>query len=322
MYQKLFECIDAGGENCPCYLATTGDCITCSRLSGKDYCDCVWRGVCIYNEFVLNNKRVNNPRKEFSAQIESIKFYEQDLAVYVLNVGKGMALKCCQPGSYLFVRNSKIEEFYNVPISIMYSDIEKGQIHVAIKMISSKTKKLFEENDSFLIRGPYRNSLQGLKSIKKAVDGKTLIITRGVGIAPAVQLINAIYHKSKIELIVDLTKITRKLVEDYLDNFDIQIRYMDYDNQDDVITISELIKKENYSLIAIFTSDYFVTLFGDIVKKRKSDVDLLISNNSNICCGEGVCGACTIVNEKGETIKMCKCQMRGEDVLRRRTVYE
>ena len=34
-------CIDAGSENCPCLLAASGDCITCSRLQGKDCCDSV-----------------------------------------------------------------------------------------------------------------------------------------------------------------------------------------------------------------------------------------------------------------------------------------
>jgi hypothetical protein len=67
--QKLLNCIDAGTENCPCYLAVTGDCLICSRLQGKDYCDCNWRGVCIYNEFMQGNGKVNNPRRDFEAEI-------------------------------------------------------------------------------------------------------------------------------------------------------------------------------------------------------------------------------------------------------------
>ena len=36
MTYKEEVCIDAGSENCPCLLAESGDCITCSRLKGKD----------------------------------------------------------------------------------------------------------------------------------------------------------------------------------------------------------------------------------------------------------------------------------------------
>ena len=54
--QRSMDCIDVGSENCPCYLALTGDCLICSRLQGKDYCGCNWAGVCVYNEFIQGNK--------------------------------------------------------------------------------------------------------------------------------------------------------------------------------------------------------------------------------------------------------------------------
>ncbi|NFG18899.1 sulfide/dihydroorotate dehydrogenase-like FAD/NAD-binding protein, partial [Clostridium botulinum] len=49
MEYEIKDCIDAGSEYCPCHLAETGDCILCSQLSGKKFCDCInWKGVCIY----------------------------------------------------------------------------------------------------------------------------------------------------------------------------------------------------------------------------------------------------------------------------------
>ncbi len=81
MGHSTYDCIDAGTENCPCYLALTGDCLTCSRLQGKDYCDCMWKGVCIYNEFQQAGERINNPRKDFKAKITARKFYLDDLVV-------------------------------------------------------------------------------------------------------------------------------------------------------------------------------------------------------------------------------------------------
>ncbi|MDD3168570.1 MAG: hypothetical protein PHC91_03775, partial [Eubacteriales bacterium] len=91
--RKQINCIDAGSENCPCYLAVTGDCLICSRLQGRDYCNCNWRGVCIYNEFVQGNRKINNPRRDFEAQIIEKKFYKEDLVVYILDVDQGFAMK-------------------------------------------------------------------------------------------------------------------------------------------------------------------------------------------------------------------------------------
>ena len=69
MTYKEEVCIDAGSENCPCLLAESGDCITCSRLQGKDCCDCNWRGVCIYNEYIQNGKKINNRRESKKTRI-------------------------------------------------------------------------------------------------------------------------------------------------------------------------------------------------------------------------------------------------------------
>ena len=62
-------CVDAGTENCPCSLADTGDCLICSRLNGKDKCDCHWAGLCIYNEFIQNDGKIRNKRRYIEAEI-------------------------------------------------------------------------------------------------------------------------------------------------------------------------------------------------------------------------------------------------------------
>ena len=63
MKYEIIDCIDAGTEYCPCHLAETGDCILCSELCSKTFCDCVnWKGTCIYikNSFGM----VKKPKKE------------------------------------------------------------------------------------------------------------------------------------------------------------------------------------------------------------------------------------------------------------------
>ena len=149
MEQNFYDCIDCGTENCPCYLAATGDCLVCSRLAGKDYCDCNWKGVCIYNEFIQSGKKINNVREEFTAKVEENKRYGQDTVVLVLDVGRGFALKCAKPGSYVFLKRAEDEDFYNIPISVMKSDITGGKIHLAVKEMSAKSKRITEVQPHF-----------------------------------------------------------------------------------------------------------------------------------------------------------------------------
>lgn len=353
MNYSTYDCIDAGTENCPCYLALTGDCLTCSRLQGKDSCDCSWKGVCIYNEFKQGNGRVNNPRKEFVAGIVSKKFYLDDLAVFVLDVGKGFAIKAGSPGSYIFMRSRSDTSFYDIPISIMHADVEKGQLHVAVKVISTKTKSLLEEEESFVLRGVYRNGIQGLHAVlpRGLKNARVLLVAKGIGLAPAILTAEALGGHNEVDLVVDTEKISTELVSDYLgegsgnaavgrkqaaagstadgsargisagDVFAAdgstgggglvhRIRYLSLGNSEDQESLRAMMKTGKYDSVAVLASDYFIGEIGKMAKEVLPEAKQAFSNNFRICCGEGVCGACSVVNAGGETIKMCKCQLK------------
>lgn len=326
---EIQNCIDAGSENCPCYLAATGDCLTCSRLQGKEYCDCNWKGVCIFNEFIQGNRRVNNPRRDFEAPIARIKFYKDDLVVFVLDVGKGFAIKASRPGSYIFMKGSESSNFYDVPISIMKADIEKGQIHLAIKIISAKTKALILEKKKFFIRGIYRNGILGLSSIvqKKVSNQKILIIAKGIGIAPGILASRYLCHKRRVDMVIDTDKISKELISDYIvDQIDIAkeekideeegiVKYMTFAELNSIKIIEGLLQKNKYDSVLILASDYYIDTFGKLTKKTLPNANIAVSNNFRLCCGEGLCGSCSLVTTAGDTLKMCKCQLTGEEVM-------
>lgn len=326
---RQINCIDAGSENCPCYLAVTGDCLICSRLQGKNYCDCDWRGVCIYNEFVQGNRKVNNPRKDFEAKIVQRKLYKEDLVVYILDVGKGFAMKAERPGSYLFVKASGANSFYDMPISVMKADVEKGQIYLAIKIISTKTKALLSEKDRLVLRGPYRNGIHGINPIirKKGKNQNTLIIAKGIGIAPGIMASQAFRYKGCVDMVIDTEKISGELIEDYVEaerpvnsqgmnkTENGMIRYLSLMEKDTASELESLMKKKQYDNVILLVSDYYIESLGGMIKKILPAADLAVSNNFRICCGEGLCGSCSVDTSSGDTIKMCKCQMNGEEFL-------
>lgn len=307
------DCVDSGTENCPCYLAATGDCLICSRLQGKDCCDCIWKGVCIYNEFIQNNKKVNNPRKDFTARIISKKHYLDDLYVITLEVGRGFALKAAVPGSYIFMKATELEDYYHTPISIMHVDTENGYITVLIKSISAKTKAICNENEKLIVRGVYRGGICGMSKItgrfsRIVPDSKLLILTKGVGFAPAINLLEWAGQETKKELIVDPDKICNQVIWDSLqptsaDKITIQ-------SLQDCLDSSFLNKKlmeEKYTAVAVLASDFFIEEVKKIILQLPNPPTFVHSKNANICCGEGICGACSYVDENGNVVKRCKC---------------
>lgn len=306
------DCIDSGTENCPCYLAATGDCPVCSRLHGKEYCDCLWNGVCIYNEFVQNNYKVNNPRKDFTARIISKEQYSEDLYLITLDVGRGFALKAAAPGSYVFLQAPGLAEYYHAPISVMSVSTDIGYITVLVKSISAKTKALCNEEEKLVVRGVYRGGLCGMSLITgrfgRIIQGsKVLILTKGVGFAPAVNFINWAGSTAEIEVISDGDKISPKIIEDFLPKSlvrDYTIgslqEWLDHGLNERILTGS-------YTAVVVLASDYYISEIRSLVLQAPTPPHFVCSNNVNICCGEGICGACSCVDSQGNVCKRCKC---------------
>lgn len=300
-------CVDAGTINCPCPMAETGDCLICSRLAGSEKCDCQWMGVCIYNEFVQNDRKVRNTRHNFKAKILSRKFYGDDVLMMELDVPKGFALQALHPGSFIFMKPVGESDYYNTPISVMEANHDEGTISVVIKVVSSKTKKIASAEDYIEIRGVYRNGLIGGGARQLVQDKKNgakwLIIAKGIALAPAVKLVNWAGDNIDVDLIIDPDKINDEIIRDFLVVPAMQISFL---------TDLELFDEEmtsGYDRVIILTSNYFIKTIKTQLKIP--DVKLVYCNNFNMCCGEGICGACVYTDENGNSYKTCKCNLNG-----------
>lgn len=208
-------CADVGTRNCPCPLAETGDCLVCSRLSGARECSCRWAGVCVYNEYMQNGSMVRTKRKARSTGILQRLRQGNDLLMLQLRVPRGFALEASRPGSFLFLKPPGAPEMTSVPVSVMAADVEHESLWVILKIISAKTKALAACEDFLEMRGIYRSGLLG-KGIAGMLDlhdpgisvrKRWLILTKGVGFAPAVNLIRWAADRVDIHVIADPEKV-------------------------------------------------------------------------------------------------------------------
>ena len=208
-------CADVGTRNCPCPLAETGDCLVCSRLSGARECSCRWAGVCVYNEYMQNGSMVRTKRKARSTGILQRLRQGDDLLMLQLRVPRGFALEASRPGSFLFLKPPGAPEMTSVPVSVMAADVEHESLWVILKIISAKTKALAACEDFLEMRGIYRSGLLGkgvagmldLHDPGNSVRKRWLILTKGVGFAPAVNLIRWAAGRVDIHVIADPEKV-------------------------------------------------------------------------------------------------------------------
>ena len=312
-YERI-DCIDAGTEYCPCHLAETGDCILCSQLSGKTFCHCMnWKGVCIYQEYVWNGKKAKEGRKTYECRIISKKTIDDLSIIYKIKAPHDLVKYLIQPGSFIFMRNPKTDELFDVPISVMDADESNCEIIVAIEIVGVKTKKIGELNidDYVSVKGPYWNGVLGIKSLLKQENNNILVIINGIGQAPVVPVLKQLYRKgNRIITIIDKGEYSDIFIRDYLNKYSHQCYEMGIFNKGELsdtfkLLLLELIEKEKIQLIHCASQDIIIKKVSDIIG---DSIYMSCCNNVKMCCGEGVCGACTI-RYKGHVVKrFCKLQ--------------
>lgn len=315
MNYEFIDCIDGGTEYCPCHLSESGDCILCSHLQGKDACDCVnWKGVCIYQEFIWNKSKAKNERRSYNCIIEDKKLIDDKLILFEISAKHKLVSDLSSPGSYIFLRNPSKNTYYNIPISIMEADEEKDLLKVAIEIKGIKTKALKELNikDKIIIRGPYWNGVLGLKNLKSIKDSSVLIVTRGIGEAPMIPVMKALHSNgNKIHLIVDRANFEDLFIKEYLDKYNPEIYYSNTLDKGELsyefLTLfHELLKSKNISYIHIAGPDI---LINRVLNEVNDEIKVSCCNNAKMCCGEGICGTCSVRYSGHKLKKMCKVQI-------------
>ena len=342
-------CADVGTRNCPCPLAETGDCLVCSRLSGARECSCRWAGVCVYNEYMQNGSMVRTKRKARSTETLQRLWQGDDLLMLQLRVPRGFALEASRPGSFLFLKPPGAPEMTSVPVSVMAADVEHESLWVILKIISAKTKALAACEEFLEMRGIYRSGLLG-KGVAGMLDlhdpgisvrKRWLILTKGVGFAPAVNLIRWAAGRIDIHVIADPEKVGDDVIRQQFrawrpeghrsegGRFRLELQSLaklleqpaaaSPLQQTDSITTAlhtsgshnpdlnaPCLQQTDYDRIFLLASDYYIKRLSAVMKIPPEK--LVFCNNFHLCCGEGICGACGHVDAEGNLRKMCKCR--------------
>lgn len=304
------QCIDAGSEYCPCYLAEMNKCITCSRLKGKNYCDCNWRGVCVYQDYHFLNYKKKDIREYQEVSIVNREKIGENLLIFTLQTHHTLARQLKQPGSYIFIRNRNFEHYFDIPISIMYVDEQQDHIKIAVEIHGVKTQSIKDVKDQLLIRGPYWNGLFGLEDLKKANKSRCLIITRGVAQAPAILAINYLLrNNNEVDVIIDKGTANVNFIEAYTKANILEQDCSLYSAEGKALLHSHLLNGD-YQVALVGGSDYLQENLMPILDQFKS-TKVVMTNNKEICCGEGICGSCIVYDADGIPIRSCKTQIKN-----------
>lgn len=316
MVKQAIECIDLGTEYCPCKLAEQGQCLICSQCQGEHFCDCCnWNGVCVYQDFHNNGNKAKEGRRTYDCTVTEVTNYDNKAIMISFKAPHKLVLDLVKPGSYIFIRTDE-NKYFDIPISIMNSDINKDIITVVVEIRGIKTKRLLDtmENQNIVIRGPYWNGVFGIKNIKNQKDKKALVLARGIGLAPMMPVIRRlISNGNKVIAALDIEPFNENFSDKFLKEYDLEIRERTLIEKGKLTEYAKVIIKDSLKdgvdYIHIAGADILTYDIIDYLNEiGRDDVSLSCCNNFKMCCGEGICGACTARFSGHRVKRFCKEQ--------------
>lgn len=91
-------------------------------------------------------------------------------------------------------------------------------------------------------------------------------------------------------------------MKDYFGKLPVEnLYYIDFRKHQSLIETLIRQEKDNRTNFFALASPYYSEIIEDAAGGR-----VVKPNHANMCCGEGICGACTFVDAFGRTVHSCK----------------
>ena len=241
-----------------------------------------------------------------------LKQYGENFKVFVLKADKGFCQKAQTAGAYVFVRASESEEWYGMPVSVLKAEPEKERLHLGVSSCGPKSGSLLAAEKTLCVRGVYYNALSGMGGLDAEPEG-SLIYAKGIAMAPLRNFLDGGTRYSKwlknMNLYVDLDKVGFDFFKDYFGDLPVDsIHVKDFASggleSTEVLNNMEQMAQTGKINILSLTSPYYADKVETSAGKK-----IVRPTSGNMCCGEGVCGACTYDDETGKTIHRCKARI-------------
>ena len=315
------KCVDYGSDWCPCILAETGHCPVCSQAAGADACDCnASGGVCIREELLRNGGKARPPRPTIRAEVADVRAFGTSVFLRI-RVPHELELALRRPGSFVFVRKDE-SPFFDIPLSVQYAEVSNGTIAVSIIPRGAKSDQMRDvrPGDSLFVRGPYFSGLVGLRDLQTQTGGKCLVLTKGIGLLPSIAVIRQLaVQGNEVRVLADAADFSDKLLAFNLDLFEIKAEQCHLTEpeglSDEAMGRIREALDSGVRLIHVGASDWVIGKVSEFLRAEgRTDVKLICCNNARMCCGEGICGACTATTSSRKTVHFCKEQPNAWEI--------
>lgn len=317
-------------------MAETGDCILCNNLNKScNQCHCPhWKGVCIYQEFTWNGYKAKEGRKYFKGTLVDKINHNENLFVLVIKTDDYLVRNLTSIGSYVFLRRPEDKPMFGSPISIMDVNTKENQIIVAIEKKGVKTEKLFmlEKDDEILVKGPFWNGVLGLRHYDNLKNETCILICRGIGAAPLIPILKRLHNQNNdVIAVIDNGHYDHCFIKEYLNRYAKEAYFINTFDKGNLpkefqqFLINTILERKpalvHCSCLDVVNYKTMRVVDKINAEKTMPEIKFTCCNNAKMCCGEGVCGCCTLRNNDDLVRRMCKMQTDPKYIFEGRRLY-
>jgi dihydroorotate dehydrogenase electron transfer subunit len=322
-HKLAVRCIDVNSPFCPCILAETNQCITCSHLKGQQVCDCNWSGTCILYEKQWQSKSKGWRSDSIPARIDIETEFSRKEEVaentYLLEftVPLELAQELNRTGSFVFLRRVEDPQYFHFPVGVM--KVINNNIQVVVEAVGTKSQRILETQvKEILVRGPYYNGVLGQPWIDNITCGTILLVAGGMGQPPALPIAAKLRaNNNHVIAVIAPGKIGTIFIDQELREMGVVVHNVDSMRRSGLgILGNRFADRENLPDL-IVSAGPDSQHYGIIAAMHAAGVDLPMAatNNATMCCGEGVCGSCEHETLDSRLIRLCKVQTDFKQLL-------
>ncbi|MGE5542891.1 MAG: hypothetical protein ACM3WT_07625, partial [Bacillota bacterium] len=180
--------------------------------------------------------------------------------------------------------------------------------------IGPKTKALARSSGVLLARGPYWNGVFGVQRLRRLRNSKALIVAKGIGQGPALHIARGLLAEGNSVTVAfaPSESIRALFIEKELGELGVAVAPLGGDNGRASHLLAGMIRE--FDLVHSSGPDTQHRLLIGLITAASPQPKFTASNNSVMCCGDGVCGGCGISTRTNHWTRACKASVNPEEV--------
>jgi len=219
---------------------------------------------------------------------------------YLLEVKAENVVKNCIPGQFVIVMAKESSE--RIPLTIYDYDKKKGILSLIYQVVGASTLELsYVKDELFAVNGPLGNPSEICLEPDKYKDKKIVYVAGGFGVAPVYSQVKYLYeHGIKVDVIYGARSANLFIIRDKLEKVSNKVMYSTDDGsfgKHGFVTNILEDKLDDYDIVVAIGPVIMMKNVADITRNK---VKTIVSMNSIMVDGSGMCGACRCTVEGKE----------------------